>query len=804
MSGHTDAVPDPRQWDWEGAPRVAAAVRTATPTWLHADEQRMWQIAERWHEIGRAARGPRADAMAAADRALAAGDGPAAEALRATWRRLAEGDQAPLNELPQLVDQLGDLVGGAAAAVEASKIERWTALADLGASVVMCELADQLTGGAGPVLASATAATRAALAAADERLTRRLEELGATSGAASAPVTAAGTAGPADRGLGDHLSLLNANGPGGDPARAANAVDATLAFFDTWARDQPRVAVERFPDSYTLGEAVFATYPDSSGLARIEQAVGASFQNLCPPVGDLAPTAAQAVVNHALANLRAHLVALGPGSFAFVVGAWEGGGAHVWAAVNHGHVVSHVDAQCGRHTAAAPLYGHYGRPYDGNLVILDALVLGVDGAAAPLPHHGEGAWSVTRRPQAEAPVAPDLDLLLRDDPELAAAVNVGSGLTAELRADDALVRLLWSVRAEVSAEISAGADHGLTPMSEAVQGGFDPGRRADRAYVRTFVERLFAQAPAARAELDRAARALASTLDGTVVAVPPLNRQQALELVTLWGGDAARLVELATARVELPDVSSLAKARASASADPTLDVVGIAERPDPGGGSESGAAQIALRTASGHVGLLRLCLTGAERAADVAEALDRARREVLGLVGGDGPSDAGAAALAGLDRLREPLLGSSGRGPGAASVPVGRRLWRGIPTLVRTGSDDVVSGWRLSSVDGGWTPLTAGQLDEVVAVRCRSLWPLERDSWIQEVETLRARLGHGDGAAATLARVAEGFRQVAAGMARPLTATERAWARALRRRTYAMRERELSAGGCPAADRDVD
>ena len=132
---------------------------------------------------------------------------------------------------------------------------------------------------------------------------------------------------------------------------------------------------------------------------------GGRFQGLCPYVGHLQPAQAQQAVNHAMSNLHKQLLNGGHGSFAFVITAWEGGSSHAWAAINQNGTILYVDPQSGRISEDLPLYGHYGSAYDGNVVMMDALVTGPNGDPMPLPNHPTGAWSV-RPPVNTTPPAP--------------------------------------------------------------------------------------------------------------------------------------------------------------------------------------------------------------------------------------------------------------------------------------------------------------------------------------------------------------------------------------------------------------
>ncbi|GGK05642.1 hypothetical protein GCM10010123_39480 [Pilimelia anulata] len=596
-----------------------------------------------------------------------------------------------------------------------------------------------------------------------------------------------------------YLPLLNPWIPGAaDPTRLTNATDCALAFFDTWARGRPRVAAGRVRDGYRTGDPLGAGTPDD-GPARIAAVAGGAFQNLCPLVTGATVEAARAAVNHALRNLHMHLRALGPGAFAFLVHGWEGGNAHTWVAANQDHAILYVDPLVGQ-LAEAPLYGHYGRPYDGNVVVLDALVVGPDGTPRPLPQHPPGLLAAPAgpapqppappaEPAPEPPAEPDLDLLMLDAPELAAAIVAGTGVRDALRAESSAVAMLWCVRGE----LAAGECTGGAPAAEAVQPGFDPARRHDPAYAGEFLDRLLAAAPAARAELaELAARAAGGRAPVAAAAAP--DRDAAAALVRGWHGDAARLVELAGVRVEAPDPAALRAVRDAVRADPAAVVLAVEDGLDgqvPGGYPD---VRLTVRTGAGHVGVIRLCLRDVVRADRYGEALSRLRARIAADPGGDSP--ARELVVDGLARLRREVF--------AATDPAGRAgerggpryyRWRLVPVKVVDGV-----GWRLAPGTGGWEPLPAPALAALAGERDPLTRRLDRAAFVQEVEAERARLLRGVGPAAALYAVARAIRQRAAAADRPLTAEERGWVVGIARRTYALTEADLADRAQPGAD----
>jgi hypothetical protein len=165
------------------------------------------------------------------------------------------------------------------------------------------------------------------------------------------------------------------------------------------------VSAPRTFDAYAEGDPTRPLDGETDGPGRVEDVTGGRFQGLCPDVSHLPPAQAQQAVNHAMNNLYTQLLNGGHGSFAFVVTAWEGGSAHAWAAINQNGTILFVDPQSGRISENVPLYGHYGQSYEGNVVMMDALVLDANANPMPLPNHPPGAWT-TRPPITQAGPTP--------------------------------------------------------------------------------------------------------------------------------------------------------------------------------------------------------------------------------------------------------------------------------------------------------------------------------------------------------------------------------------------------------------
>jgi hypothetical protein len=185
--------------------------------------------------------------------------------------------------------------------------------------------------------------------------------------------------------VGRWFSLLNAGGPGEDPTRGVNCLDAVLALFETYQRGRPRVAGPRTFDGYAHGAPDRAVGGEWLGVRRIQRAARSEFQNLCPFVGGAAAEQAEAAVEAAFRNLGNHLHNSGRGAFAFILTDFGSGGSHAWAAVNQDGTILFLDPQLGRVSAEEPIYRE--------IVSMDALVVDGSGEPAPLPYHGAGQWA---------------------------------------------------------------------------------------------------------------------------------------------------------------------------------------------------------------------------------------------------------------------------------------------------------------------------------------------------------------------------------------------------------------------------
>ncbi|SCL54154.1 Papain fold toxin 1, glutamine deamidase [Micromonospora citrea] len=199
----------------------------------------------------------------------------------------------------------------------------------------------------------------------------------------------------ADPRLGGWFRLVNDGGPEADPTRAINCIDCTLSMFDTWMHGRPRVAAPRTFDAYLAGDVTRPINGEQGGIGRVEDVTGGRFQRLCQPTDDVQGAERQRAIDAGYRNLHDQLRIGGHGSFAFIVNSWEGGGSHIWVALNQHGTVLYLDPQT-RVLSDAPLYRHRGTPHPYNAVDTEVLVLGPD--ARPMPLGGLRRGRFSERP----------------------------------------------------------------------------------------------------------------------------------------------------------------------------------------------------------------------------------------------------------------------------------------------------------------------------------------------------------------------------------------------------------------------
>ena len=299
--------------------------------WPAGDEAGTWDVADRWY----AAAGELAGSHAEAAQIMAGNDD-----FRDAWARLAGDPAAPLNALVEIAGEVGALVEDCGRSIEAAKLDAWIEIGLFLTELNGMAIVGPLTlGAASPAADGMIAATRYALA---QIFSRLASELGAV----------------------DHEALPDAGG--------TDCVDAVLALYDTRLHAHPGAP---------------------AGPQRIEEAIGAAFQNLCPYLGAATPADAKPAVDAAMRNLANHLHNSGHGAFAVIVTDLEGGGWHCWAALNQDGAILFLDPQTGRSSEETPLYYHRGAPSPANVIAMDALVVDGRGQPAPLPYHGPGRWT---------------------------------------------------------------------------------------------------------------------------------------------------------------------------------------------------------------------------------------------------------------------------------------------------------------------------------------------------------------------------------------------------------------------------
>ncbi|MFC0508146.1 toxin glutamine deamidase domain-containing protein [Micromonospora costi] len=192
---------------------------------------------------------------------------------------------------------------------------------------------------------------------------------------------------------GDWFRLVNDGGPAADPTRGINCADCTLSLFDTWMHGRPRVAAPRTFDAYAAGDVNRPLNGEENGPGRVEDVTGGRFQRLCDREGVTDPGQRRHAVDRGYRNLHDQLLLGGHGSYAFVINTWEGGGSHLWVALNQNGTVLYLDPQTGR-IGTRPLYRHSGVAHPYNVVDLDVLVLGPDARPMPMAGLRRGRFSV--------------------------------------------------------------------------------------------------------------------------------------------------------------------------------------------------------------------------------------------------------------------------------------------------------------------------------------------------------------------------------------------------------------------------
>ncbi|WP_144127219.1 toxin glutamine deamidase domain-containing protein [Catellatospora sichuanensis] len=168
--------------------------------------------------------------------------------------------------------------------------------------------------------------------------------------------------------FGEWPRRTNDGGPKADPTRAINCTDVVLSVIDTWLHGRPRVAAPRTVDRFTPDLLPLGGEP--GGAARIEDAVGARFQQLMADHRTSSYDEAWQPRQEAFGTLESALSAQGHGAVAVLLLERPSGAAHAVTVHNqHGRIV-YVDAQDNEHPVSTY------RP--GGAVRMDALLLSAD------------------------------------------------------------------------------------------------------------------------------------------------------------------------------------------------------------------------------------------------------------------------------------------------------------------------------------------------------------------------------------------------------------------------------------------
>ncbi|GHJ43973.1 hypothetical protein Cs7R123_13150 [Catellatospora sp. TT07R-123] len=179
--------------------------------------------------------------------------------------------------------------------------------------------------------------------------------------------------------------------PSDDPTRATACVDRALSFASTYA-GQPRVAAGRTP---TPDGSIPPPQPD--GHVRIQDFLGAQFQQLATGLSDTDPQHAADALTAGFDRLEQQLLGNGPGSQAIVCFSRPDGTAHVVNVINHQGEIRYYD---GSERMGRP-------PFTGGVVQMDGVVVDSDLRATPIPDAPPGHWAADPGTlDAPVPVAP--------------------------------------------------------------------------------------------------------------------------------------------------------------------------------------------------------------------------------------------------------------------------------------------------------------------------------------------------------------------------------------------------------------
>ncbi|MBU2663547.1 hypothetical protein KOI35_08520 [Actinoplanes bogorensis] len=145
--------------------------------WPAGNEVTTWDVADRWYSLVTTLTAPSEAAMAGANKFLAGfgGEGITAEGFENAWHLVAGDEDAPLHGLIRASDQLGKLVEGCGADIEAAKLEAWIEIGIFLIELVGMAVTVALTlGAASPAAGGLIAATRLAIQQIFKRLAEQL------------------------------------------------------------------------------------------------------------------------------------------------------------------------------------------------------------------------------------------------------------------------------------------------------------------------------------------------------------------------------------------------------------------------------------------------------------------------------------------------------------------------------------------------------------------------------------------------------------------------------------------------------
>ncbi|MEV0325554.1 toxin glutamine deamidase domain-containing protein [Micromonospora echinospora] len=248
---------------------------------------------------------------------------------------------------------------------------------------------------------------------------------------------------------------------------------------------------------------------------------------------------------------------------------------------------------------------------------------------------------------------PDLVAMILATPELMASLTARPVTLHHLASHQQAIDVLGSVLDDIDrlgpSAVAAGAvpppeptpltdeqvrisDSVSSDASPARQPGFDLGRRVDLDYRKEYLDDLYVAAAEAQIELtDLAVRLAGHGAEQVGVAgwrERPKDRQRAEDKVAKYGGDAARLTDLAAAKVEFRSLDRLYVALEKLSREPSIRILLSRDRfrlPQSSGYRD---VQLRLRMANGHVAELRLHLAQLDEVASWEHALYEVRRDL--------------------------------------------------------------------------------------------------------------------------------------------------------------------------------